>query len=872
MARKSERNKSQGAQAAPEKVAPERGRKSTRAPRRKKKSESESEGEGEAHVEKETKEVGEPVESKVQAGTAPVDGEENSARARRSTRRNPLTQPDKEPENDKPSEWKEDPTFWGTEESAPEGKTIVDEGTTWKIQSSNGSGGEIQKLKICRQRVSESTDSSSPAGGKDASSPRRKRGTKSNKNNEENTESGGDASSSNETREEPKNEEAAESKDEPVITTSEAIAEPEPKESAEEEKPSVEESETSVQPPETSESVEEKKCEGDEVESSEQLAQDATESPGEKSRKPSTEEVEASEPKASEPSTEGTNEISEEKSKESPPEEGPPAAKVLTEEGEVVEDKTIVVEPKDEAKISESTNNNVEPRNRTKSETSDNGKEEKKTLSVSKVKVPVSSDVAMDEIAKKLNERAARFSDSKEKKRESVESTEPKSPREEGELTPVPEQLKRSKHTTIVINKPKEVTSQPTRLKRNTDELPPTERKRRILSKSKSKDKDEDPINISSQSLMLLVPEVKTITPEQVAAFPLDDEDLSKFELEQPPETKVKKKIELKPKEMEVRVENDTRHVVKKKPIVIDSKDNSIDSKPVGPKLPAQENHRVIRKISLMSEDSKKQRRSASPDGRSATEVLFITNLVRPFTVPQLRELLARTGTIAPNGFYIDKIKSKCYVKYTDVEMAVETRHALNGVRWPVNNPKTLKVEFATAEDMAIVQKLADEEAVTKKAEAAEPLPGPGWLSEQAALKPQRRVTAAVREWDMGKVGAGSVEEKAVVSEEWRAKQEPVEQKRRPLSPVELKYEPPPRKIKKRDNDAPARLLDDLFRKTKATPCIYWLPLTAAQIAVKEEMRRQHMADHERKLAELRKSDHGRRDKEREKSRDRRKK
>lgn len=30
--------------------------------------------------------------------------------------------------------------------------------------------------------------------------------------------------------------------------------------------------------------------------------------------------------------------------------------------------------------------------------------------------------------------------------------------------------------------------------------------------------------------------------------------------------------------------------------------------------------------------------------------------------------------------------------------------------------------------------------------------------------------------------------------------------------------------------DPPAKLLDDLFRKTKAAPCIYWLPLTDEQV------------------------------------------
>lgn len=34
--------------------------------------------------------------------------------------------------------------------------------------------------------------------------------------------------------------------------------------------------------------------------------------------------------------------------------------------------------------------------------------------------------------------------------------------------------------------------------------------------------------------------------------------------------------------------------------------------------------------------------------------------------------------------------------------------------------------------------------------------------------------------------------------------------------------------------ESPAKLLDDLFRKTKAVPCIYWLPLTEEQIAKRE--------------------------------------
>lgn len=60
--------------------------------------------------------------------------------------------------------------------------------------------------------------------------------------------------------------------------------------------------------------------------------------------------------------------------------------------------------------------------------------------------------------------------------------------------------------------------------------------------------------------------------------------------------------------------------------------------------------------------------RSPSPARNQASNVLYITNLVRPFTVLQLKGLLARTGKIVENGFWIDRIKSKCYVEYETEE------------------------------------------------------------------------------------------------------------------------------------------------------------------------------------------------------------
>lgn len=55
--------------------------------------------------------------------------------------------------------------------------------------------------------------------------------------------------------------------------------------------------------------------------------------------------------------------------------------------------------------------------------------------------------------------------------------------------------------------------------------------------------------------------------------------------------------------------------------------------------------------------------KSPSPARHVPTAILIVSNLVRPFTIPQLKELLARTGTIIDESFWIDKIKSKCLVE-----------------------------------------------------------------------------------------------------------------------------------------------------------------------------------------------------------------
>lgn len=74
------------------------------------------------------------------------------------------------------------------------------------------------------------------------------------------------------------------------------------------------------------------------------------------------------------------------------------------------------------------------------------------------------------------------------------------------------------------------------------------------------------------------------------------------------------------------------------------------------------------RKISIVSEEIPKEQRPPSPPRYKSSPILYITNLVRPFTLPQLKNLLQRTGKLTENGFWIDKIKSRCFVQYQTEE------------------------------------------------------------------------------------------------------------------------------------------------------------------------------------------------------------
>ncbi|KAG5675592.1 hypothetical protein PVAND_005485 [Polypedilum vanderplanki] len=284
------------------------------------------------------------------------------------------------------------------------------------------------------------------------------------------------------------------------------------------------------------------------------------------------------------------------------------------------------------------------------------------------------------------------------------------------------------------------------------------------------------------------------------------------------------------------------------------------------------------RKVSLVSNEEAIAKTSSSPISKNqCSKVICITNLVRPLTFLAVKSLVSRTGEL--DDFWIDSIKSKCFVKYKTEDEAIETRHALHGVKWPEHNLKTLNVEFSTDEEMyRIIESTPGERIKTALTEAREEESKVqeksfGWSKGDASVDDRSRVSKRVREWDVGKkedLEHDESRERRRRRSSERENRREKERKQLEESTVERRHSVTPGR---EDKDAipsqPGRLLDDLFRKSKAVPCIYWLPLSEEQIKEKEEQRQKNIAEHNRRMEEIIKNRELQREKMNEERRER---
>jgi apoptotic chromatin condensation inducer in the nucleus len=86
-----------------------------------------------------------------------------------------------------------------------------------------------------------------------------------------------------------------------------------------------------------------------------------------------------------------------------------------------------------------------------------------------------------------------------------------------------------------------------------------------------------------------------------------------------------------------------------------------------------------------------------------ATSVnLHIKNFVRPLTVVQVRNLLEQTCN--PIFFWMDDIKSQCYVVASSLEEAIATHQALHEKVWPAETGKPLQVFYVPRSELPQLQ------------------------------------------------------------------------------------------------------------------------------------------------------------------------
>ncbi|KAF8098507.1 hypothetical protein N665_0264s0011 [Sinapis alba] len=194
------------------------------------------------------------------------------------------------------------------------------------------------------------------------------------------------------------------------------------------------------------------------------------------------------------------------------------------------------------------------------------------------------------------------------------------------------------------------------------------------------------------------------------------------------------------------------------------------------------------RSNSSVSEDGPKER-VVPPSSKEPTDSLRIDRFLRPFTLKAVQELLGKTGNVT--SFWMDNIKTHCYVSYSSVEEALATREAVYNLQWPSNGGRLLTADFVGSEEV--------------KAKLEPPLPPPPQpKSQPQALTPSRPQTTALP------------------PPPTLAKAPPV-----------IERLPPPPPLVPEEQEPPIVTLDDLFKKTKAIPRIYYLPLSEDQVAAK---------------------------------------
>lgn len=147
-------------------------------------------------------------------------------------------------------------------------------------------------------------------------------------------------------------------------------------------------------------------------------------------------------------------------------------------------------------------------------------------------------------------------------------------------------------------------------------------------------------------------------------------------------------------------------------------------------------------------------------------------------------------------------------LQYSSVDEAVATRDALYNLQWPPNGGRLLTAEFVEPEDVKLRVEGGPQSPTTVS---------------QPTLPPQSNQVNPNASTKLPPVVLPSPKQPLPPPPPLTPQARPQHVGRERLPPP-----PPTRKV-----EAPVVTLDDLFKKTRATPRIYYLPLSEEQVAAK---------------------------------------
>ncbi|XP_075483336.1 uncharacterized protein LOC142523431 isoform X1 [Primulina tabacum] len=248
------------------------------------------------------------------------------------------------------------------------------------------------------------------------------------------------------------------------------------------------------------------------------------------------------------------------------------------------------------------------------------------------------------------------------------------------------------------------------------------------------------------------------------------------------------------------------------------------------PKGSSQDSQTSIKRFNISDSTNNEapKERLVPPSPKALSNSLRIDRFLRPFTLKAVQELLGKTGTVT--SFWMDHIKTHCYVSYSSIEEAVDTRNAVYNLQWPPNGGRMLVAEFVDPQEVKTHVEAPPASSTTPSSS------GPSTFStSEPPLQPQpspRQQVPTLQLPPLSLPPPPPLANAAAVRERQHPSRVPLPREQLHLHPARDHPNLPPPVLPEK-TDPPIVTLDDLFRKTISTPRIYYLPLSDEQVAAK---------------------------------------